>query len=124
MSEKCQTKCGFFVIQSCPNPAVKQCESCGKGACQPHLLPNSGYKLCVSCGKKAPQKELFSNYSGQSEQEEEYYNDYWIYSYRSQYYGQGYRPFMFSRQDYSSFENYDDNSDDWDDNYVGDFNDS
>ena len=113
-------------MQSCPNPAAKKCESCGKLACQPHLSAKSSNKYCVACAGKIGQDEIFSSQRKDSDTEGDYYyNDYWIYSYRNQYYGQGYSPFMYSEADYSSFDQYADDSEFFeDDDYAGDFYDS
>ncbi len=68
-------------------------------------------RLCVDCAKRQPQNE-------------DLYNDDWIYSYRNSYYSTGYLPFRFGRQDHESFSDLDDLGEDWDDDYAGDFNDS
>lgn len=113
----CQFKRGFFTFRSCDRPAVKQCENCGQPACPFHLSAQTGMKFCVDCASK------------QSQQAENYddYQDDWVYSYRNSYYRSGYQPFLYSRQDYRSFDSTEtDEGDNFDeDNYPGgDFSDS
>jgi hypothetical protein len=126
MTERCEIKRGFFVMQSCPNPGASKCENCGKLACQPHLSAKSSMKYCVGCAGKIGQDEIFSSQRKDSDTVGDYYyNDYWIYSYRNQYYNQGYSPFMYSETDYSSFDQYADDADFYEeDDYAGDFYDS
>ena len=109
MNNACQIKRGFFVMRSCPAPVVKQCTKCQRYVCQHHLADSSETAACVECAGKTS---------------DEYYDDFWIYSYRDQYYHQGYKPFKYTDEDYESFEDYDFGVDDWDDDYAGDFHDS
>lgn len=109
MTGSCQLKRGFFVMQSCSAPAVKQCGSCQRPVCQHHLAETSDTSVCVECAKKAS---------------DEYYDDYWVYSYRDQYYRQGYEPFKYTDEDFASFETYADDTENWEDDYSGDFYDS
>ena len=113
MNNLCQFKRGFFTLRTCNRPAAQQCAQCQKLSCQYHLSAQANMQLCVDCAQKQSQGRI-SNYQ----------DDDWVYSYRSWYYTSGYQPYRFGNQDYSSFENYEDNSEDWDDNYAGDFNDS
>lgn len=96
-------------MRSCPSPVVKQCTGCRRFVCQHHLADLAGAALCVECAK---------------DNSDEYYDDYWVYSYRAHYYQQGYEPFKYTDEDYSSFESFDDGAEDWDDDYAGDFHDS
>ena len=107
MTNTCQLKRGFFVMRSCPAPAVRQCTGCKRGVCQHHSAANT--TTCVECAKNTS---------------DEYYNDYWVYSYRDQYYREGYEPFKYNEEDYVSFETYDDGGEIWDEDYSGDFHDS
>lgn len=70
-------------------------------------------RLCVDCAQKENRLQY-----------QNYHEDDWVYSYRSWYYTSGYQPYRFGNRDYSSFDNYDDTSEDWDDDYAGDFSDS
>lgn len=113
MNNLCQFKRGFFTLRACNRPAQKQCDSCKKLSCPHHLSAQTGMSLCVLCAQQ--QNRLQYN---------NYHEDDWVYSYRSWYYTSGYEPFRFGQSDYDSFENYDDSSTDWDDDYSGDFYDS
>lgn len=109
----CQFKRGFFTFRACDRPALKQCENCGQPACPFHLSAQSGMRLCVDCNSQ--QSNTVSD---------DYYENDWVYSYRNSYYRSGYRPFLYSQQDYRSFDSYDD-TDNYDDDYAGgDFSDS
>ena len=69
--------------------------------------------LCVDCASQQ------NNQPGS-----DYYEDGWVYSYRNSYYRGGYRPFLYSQQDYRSFDTYDE-TENFDDDYAGgDFSDS
>jgi hypothetical protein len=110
----CQFKRGFFTFRGCDRPAIKQCESCGQSACPFHLSVQSGMRFCVDCAaQQSPQEN------------HEDYDDNWVYSYRSSYYQSGYRPFMYSGQDYRSFDSPETEGGNFDDDYAGgDFSDS
>jgi hypothetical protein len=103
----CELKRGFFVMRECPVPATSHCGSCQRAICLLHTAPDLG--TCVECARQ---------------DSDEYYDDYWVYSYRDQYYQQGYEPFKYTDEDYASFEAYEDGGIDWDDDYAGDFHDS
>ncbi len=109
MTNICQLKRGFFVMRDCTNPSVKQCGNCRRFVCEHHSANEPYSNICVECAVSHS-----SNYS----------DDYWIYSYRNQYYQTGYEPFRYTDADYASFETFDDETEDWDDDYAGDFNDS
>ncbi|HRH41641.1 MAG TPA: hypothetical protein PKY82_08360 [Pyrinomonadaceae bacterium] len=106
----CQLQRGFFILRPCDQQAVKACTQCNRPVCQSHLSVKSGFQLCVDCAKQ---------------HKSDYYDDDWVYSYRNSYYGSGYRPFMYGHHDYQSFDRYDNDVDDFDnDSDVGDFSDS
>jgi hypothetical protein len=114
MTPGCQFRRGFFTLRSCDRPAVKQCENCGMMACQFHLSFPSGMRFCVDCAAQQSNQETYEDY-----------DDNWVYSYRSSYYSSGYRPFMYSGQDYRSFDSAADEIDNYDEDYAGgDFSDS
>lgn len=111
---QCQFKRGFFTFRHCDRPAVKQCENCGQPACPFHLSAPSGMRFCVDCASQQSQQENYDNYE-----------DDWVYSYRNSYYRSGYRPYMYSQQDYQSFDSRGDEIDNFDDDDArGDFSDS
>ena len=75
-------------------------------------------KFCVDCAAQQNQATT---------ETDDYYQEDWIYSYRSSYYRSGYRPFMYSNQDYRSFDSYESDTEDFDDDANaagGDFSDS
>ena len=113
MMNRCQFKRGFFTLRSCDRPSAKQCVSCGKATCQYHLSAQTEMRLCVDCAEQQIQQQNFG-----------YQDDDWVYSYRNQYYRSGYQPYLYGHHDYSSFDNYDDGIEDYDDDYAGDFSDS
>lgn len=113
MNGFCQFKRGFFTLRACERPAANQCESCGKSSCQFHLSAQNEMRLCIECARA-------QNRSAEAD----YQDDDWVYSYRSWYYASGYQPYRYESQDYASFDNYGDATEDWDDNYAGDFSDS
>ena len=111
MTNNCQFKRGFFTLRACNRLAVKQCEQCGKPSCQSHLSTSSGMRICVDCDQSG---QYYDNYS-----------DDWVYSYRNNYYRRGYQPFMYTHHDYNSFDRYDGDYDDFDnESDGGDFSDS
>lgn len=110
MTQYCQLQRGFFILRACDQAALKNCGTCNRPVCQSHLSIQSGSQLCVDCAQQHTS---------------DYYDDDWVYSYRNSYYRTGYRPFLYSGQDYQSFERYDDGIDDFDnDSDGGDFSDS
>jgi hypothetical protein len=115
MTPYCQLQRGFFVMRQCDRQALKACESCGRQACAQHLSASSAMRFCVDCAEGQTQR-----------QNTDYYEDDWIYSYRSSYYRSGYRPFYYTQHDQRSFDSRADETDNFDDDTDagGDFSDS
>lgn len=107
MTNTCQLQRGFFVMRSCPAPATMQCMTCQRAMCPLHT--SSDMTNCVECAR--------------TESDEEY-DDNWVYSYREDYYEEGYEPFKHTDEDYTSFDTANDGTEIWDDDYSGDFHDS
>ncbi len=108
MTNLCQFKRGFFTLRRCDRPAMKQCGSCGKPTCQYHLSAQSEMRICVDCAEQQNQQQSVG-----------YYEDNWVYSYRSRYYQSGYQPYLYGHHDYSSFNTYDDGVEEYDDDSAG-----
>lgn len=110
MIQYCQLQRGFFVLQNCDRPAVKNCGMCGRFVCLEHLSQSSGNYACIDCFQRNNQRETYDSE-----------NDDWVYYFRNRYYSDyGYRPFGFGSRDYQSFavrevdEDYDEDREDAD----------
>jgi len=100
---KCAVKRGFLILHECKQETSKLCLSCGRPACEEHLVQSDDGKswICVDChGKTMKDEDVTQDEAGRSRA--------WRYGYRDRYYrSTGYGPYFAGTYYDSYYDDYD-----------------
>ena len=126
----CQCKSGFFSLRDCGEPSLGQCSTCQRAMCYEHSAVASKFSQCRDCWARTEQQTATTN--PRANNANNTCDDDWAYSYRHQYYGNGYSPIYLGSHHSTYYDQYDTRSfnqreseiDDGSDNTRAGFNDS
>ena len=100
---KCAIKKGFLILHECKRETSKICPSCGRPACDEHMVMDEAGKswLCVDChGRKMGEQEISPDNARRGSG--------WNYGYRDRYYRDyGYSPYYYGSYYDSYYDDYD-----------------
>ena len=85
----CQEKAGFLFNHVCGEPAVLNCEVCGKAVCLKHSRRINNQSICIACAKKMQARAQRSGQrlDGLGDDDPYFYSSYYYRDYG--YYGRG-----------------------------------